>query len=244
MPIRHVGPRAKRRVRGGPTRRTAAPHEPRIRTGPSPGAAAAQSSRTRCASRRRLDDPGPRGPRNAACFSAGMRRRPFFVAVCAAGVVGSALACTSNAPSSGPAPYDTAPTVTAPAPTATAPGDASKPAPTGCDLAASGVKFASAACGSCMQASCCTVTKTCFVDAPECAALYTCINACPSRGLGPTSGLDGGGEGGSGGGGGGDGGADAGDPCVDTCNSHHPTQVNAARDYIRCYAGNCRTQCQ
>ncbi|MFO0668860.1 MAG: hypothetical protein U0235_04405 [Polyangiaceae bacterium] len=118
-----------------------------------------------------------------------------------------------------------------------------------------------------MQASCCASTKACFVDSPECAALYACINQCPSRGLGAGSGTGAGGGDGGGGGGGGDGGGggggeggagaiDAGDasvdaggdaghdPCVDACNAAHPAQAGTAREYIRCYAGACRTQCQ
>jgi hypothetical protein len=131
-----------------------------------------------------------------------------------------------------------------------------------CNFKAQGIAFDNGTCNDCMQKSCCAQTVACFVDVPDCNALYTCINACPSRGLpsGSGTGSDGGGDGGGGGNGmgGGDGGGDGGgggagdggganvpaDPCVLDCKAKHPAAAQAATAYIGCYAQSCLSICR
>jgi len=125
------------------------------------------------------------------------------------------------------------PTVTAvPSASATAVPDAALVIPdAGCNLVQRGINFPDASCHQCMQGSCCEVTSTCFGSA-GCAALYSCINGCPSRGLPASDGAvfsDAG---------------DGGDPCVPNCEAQHPIETAAARAFIQCYAQSCGSLCR
>ena len=188
------------------------------------------------------------------------RTRPTALASCAttlAFAVGVACQLPAGEPTRSPAPEASTSAVASPVDA----GVRESAAPSGgresglCSLTDEGVTFTPASCQTCMQSSCCDETLACFVGNAACATLYSCINACPSRGLGPGSGTGtGAGDGGAGGGGGGDaavgdagdGGASdgGGDLCVSQCEAAAPAEVASARAYIKCYASGCAAQCK
>ncbi len=130
------------------------------------------------------------------------------------------------------------------------------PTPRGgaCNLQASGLKFATAACDACMQGKCCQETVRCVVDDPKCAELQKCLLACPaSPARDAGAGGDGGGKGdggsrgnrqgggnGHGGGNGQGGGASA---CESACNAKYPAQVTQQAQYNDCVTSRCGEEC-
>jgi hypothetical protein len=162
------------------------------------------------------------------------RRRLFWWLASPLLVSGTVIgaACSSQPVSQAPQVLPP-PTVTAAptAPASTAVDAAPVTVDAGCNLTARGIDFPDASCHQCMQASCCEVTSTCFGSA-GCAALYSCINGCPSRGLPAADGAvfsDAG---------------DGGDPCVPNCEAQHPIDTPAARAFIQCYAQSCVSLCR
>src|SRR6185312_14136207 len=91
-----------------------------------------------------------------------------------------AAACSSSVAGSKPGATQD-PGTTDPQMTATDPGDSG--GPTTCDLKASGLAYSRLDCEECMQNDCCAQTVACFSNNAECKALYTCVDACPSRGV-------------------------------------------------------------
>ncbi len=151
--------------------------------------------------------------------------------VCAA-LIGAA--CTSSPVSTAPTTLPPPTTTTVPSTPPPPPNDAAVVVPdAGCNLTARGINFPDAGCHQCMQTSCCEVTATCF-GSSGCSLLYSCINACPSRGLPAADGAVF--EAGDGG--------DGGDPCVPGCEAQYPIETPAARAFIQCYAQSCLSLCR
>lgn len=117
---------------------------------------------------------------------------------------------------------------------------------TGCDLATSGLSFATEACTACMQQSCCAQTVACVVTDPGCAELQQCLIGCDAKAAAADGGKgDGGGDGGGGGGGGGGGLGDGGlTGCRNDCLLKHPAAIAGQKAYNDCVTGPCGSACK
>jgi hypothetical protein len=113
-----------------------------------------------------------------------------------------------------------------------------------CNLQRSGLVFATAACNTCMQTSCCAQTLACVKGDPKCAELQQCLLACPVPDGTRDAGPDGAREGGGGGGTGGGTGAGA-QKCRDDCFAKYTATTKATQKaYNDCVLGPCGASCK